>query len=111
MAKEASSATEKTAKAVKNAIPSRYNYQVSSHPSYDELSDEYMRKVISRKNLETDYAKAVGELKQKPSKGKVAMEALEIIGAIAAIGVSTSLMLSNMYDIKNGKDEKKDKND
>ncbi|WP_288940765.1 hypothetical protein [uncultured Streptococcus sp.] len=109
MAKTVAEETKNATSAVQKAIPSRYNYQVSSHPSYDELSDEYMRKVINRKNLETDYARAVGELKQKPSKGKIAMEALEIIGAIAAIGVSASVIGLNAMNIDEKSKKKNNK--
>ncbi len=90
MVKETSSGVKKSTEEASKAIPDRFAYMKSGHPNYDDLSDEYMNKVIKRKNLENDYARAVNEMQSKPSKGKVAKEVLQTVGAIAGIAVSVA---------------------
>ena len=93
-----------------NAIPNRYDYIVKTHPNYDSLSDEYMNKVIKRKNLENSYAEAVGEMKSTPSKGKIAKESLQTIGAVLGIALTAVTIKSiiNQDKIKRLEDLKKE---
>lgn len=72
----------------KNLIPESQVYTKKTHPNYDNLSDDYMNKVIKRKTLEQNYADAVGETKIKKSGGVIARETLQTIGTLAAIGLS-----------------------
>lgn len=82
---------------VANAIPDRYAQEVKTHPNYDKLTDEYMRSVVNRKNLEMSYAQAVGEVKVRPTAGKVAKESLQTIGAIAGIAVAIATIMQGHH--------------
>ena len=69
-----------------------------------------MNKVIKRKNLENSYAEAVGEMKSTPSKGKIAKESLQTIGAVLGIALTAVTIKSiiNQDKIKRLEDLKKE---
>lgn len=60
-----------------------------THPKYDDLSDEYMKKVVGRKSLERQYAEAMGETKTIKSKGAIAREVFQT--TVSGLGVAVAI--------------------
>lgn len=72
------------------------------HPDYDDLTDDYMSKVVKRKNLEKQYAEAVGELKVKKSKANIAREVFQTTVGILTLA---SLVSGFMQTREGGKEQ------
>lgn len=81
-------------------IPQRNDKK--EHPDYDDLTDDYMSKVVKRKNLEKQYAEAVGELKVKKSKANIAREVFQTTVGILTLA---SLVSGFMQTREGGKEQ------
>ena len=82
---------------ISKAIPDRYARETRTHPNYDKLTDDYMRNVVNRKTLEMSYAQAVGEVKTRPTAGKIAKESLQTIGAVMGIAVAIATIMQGHH--------------
>ena len=89
--RETSNALDKTSHIVKTLRPAKV------HPETKKLSDEELRKRISRLELEKRY----NSLKDEDlSRGKVAFEdILSVVGDVAAIGVSGVIIYSTLKGV------------
>lgn len=56
-----------------------------SHPSYEGISTEDLRKRTERLNAENNYARAAGQMIYTPSKEELTRERLQTIGAVLSI--------------------------
>lgn len=78
-----------------------------THPNYDDLSDDYMKKVVGRKSLERQYAEAMGETKTIKSKAAIAREVFQTtvsgLGVAAAIASLMQVHYSNKAARMNAK--------
>lgn len=89
-------------------IPKSAKKSISSHPNYNDVTDDYMKKYIERKKLEDSYAEARGELKKRPNGAKIASSVLTTIGSLAAIGCAVTTAGIAIYNTnKEFKDDKK----
>lgn len=79
-------ASKQVVEATRNIIPEGKDKKY--HPNYDNLSDDYMSKVVKRKNLEKSYAEAVGEMKVKKSKANITREVLQTTIGVLGLGVA-----------------------
>lgn len=108
MVKSELEATKKVGEATKNIIPE--GKDKSYHPNYDNLSNEYMSSVVKRKNLEKNYAEAVGEMKVKKSKANIAREVFQSTIAALGVGIAVASLVQTHYSNKSTRLENKRNN-
>lgn len=113
--KDRSSSLERTKKeteAVKSVLSETSNLipkgsDTKTHPNYDGLSDDYMRKVVSRKSLERQYADAMGESKTIKSKGNIAREVFQTTIATLSVAAAIAGLMQVHYSNKAARMEAK----
>jgi hypothetical protein len=90
--------------AVKSGVESAKNLPMKSgsveRKKYSDISDEELQKRVNRLNLEQRYSDLNGDTKYVKSGGDIAREILQTIGAIVGIGVSATMIISKIYEMK-----------
>lgn len=85
----------KMANAANQAIPGRGSKVVNKNKqNYSKMSDEELKKKVNRLSLERQYADLSGDNKYVMSGKDWLREALQTIGAVAAIGASAATIYS-----------------
>lgn len=74
--------------------------------SYEDLSDDELRKKINRLNMEKNYGELTGDTKKVRSGADWTREILQTTGAVVAIGASIAGTIVAINQIRLGKKEK-----